>query len=485
MPQVTATTSPAAISSRQQQLGNDNTDGVFIQPLLDAAGNPSKVTLFGPPTGAAAGTLNSGLQVSGGANAAITRGQASGMVATFATTATPAAIATLTSAEVTLTPSIGTGAAVTVTTTDLLVLNKPTSQAGLGYGNIRYATSSTVALSYHNISAGTLTPTATQIYGVVALRGIGPAGAAATTVTITPAAVATKTTAEQLFTVAGVRAGELAIINKPTTNAGLDIVGVRVAGNNQIGVTFANFTAGTLTPTAGEAYLVQSTGGLDAASPILLAQMPIVGTQTVATATTADVTITSGNFAAQDVPMGNSKPTLQAGLMSGSVRLASSTTVALTFVNPTAGTLTPTAAEVQAVSLNRQNAAAPLVIYTPTLTPIGVAANTTAEQTFTVTGLVAGSPVWVNKPTAQSGLGISGARVSAANTLAINFLNTTATTITPTAGEVYTVGNFQMPIDTTTANSWVQPTAPIVTANTVLTNALRGNEVSLGINPGA
>lgn len=483
MPQVTATTSPSSISSRQQQLGNDNTDGVFIQPLLDSAGNPSKVSMFGPPTGAAAGTLNSGLQVTGNANAAVTRGQAAGTVATFATTATPAAVVTLTSAEATMTPSIGSGAAWAITTTDIVVLNKPTSQAGLGYGNVRYASATTIAVSFNNITAGTLTPTATQIYGVVALRGLGPAGAVSPTITITPAAVATKTTAEQQFAVASARVGELILVNKPTTNAGLDVVGARVVSNGTIGITFANFTAATLTPTAGEVYTVQSLGGLDAASPLLLAQLPVVG-GTVATVTTAEITLTSGNYAAQDIPVGVSKPTLQAGLVAGSARLASSTTVGVTFANPTAGTLTPTAAENLMVTIHRENPAAPVVIYNPTLTPASVAATTTAEQTFAVTGLVAGSPVWVNKPSVQPGIGIVGARVSAAGTLAINFLNTTAAAITPTS-EAYTVGNFQMPIDTTTANSWVQASVPALTANSVLTNALRSNEVSLGINPGA
>ena len=175
--------------------------------------------------------------------------------------------------------------------------------------------------------------------------------------------------------------------------------------------------------------------------------------------------------------------TPQAGLLSGTARVGSATTVAITFANPTAGTLTPTAGENQLVTIMRQNPAAPVVIYTPTITPTGVATLTTAEQTFAVTGLVAGSPVWVNKPSVQAGLGIVGARVSSSGTLAINFLNTTANTITPTS-EAYVVANFQMPIDSTTANSWVQPAVPALTNNSALTNALRANEVSLGINPG-
>jgi hypothetical protein len=74
-----------------------------------------------------------------------------------------------------------------------------------------------------------------------------------------------------------------------------------------------------------------------------------------------------------------------------------------------------------------------------TLSPASVAANTSAEQTFTVPGLTVGGVVYVNKPTAQAGLGIVGARISAANTLAINFGNFTASPIVPTASEVYNI----------------------------------------------
>ena len=74
-----------------------------------------------------------------------------------------------------------------------------------------------------------------------------------------------------------------------------------------------------------------------------------------------------------------------------------------------------------------------------TLSPALIAANTSAEQTFTVNGLLTGDHVSVNKPTAQAGLAIVGNRVSAANTLAITFGNFTGSNITPTATQVYTV----------------------------------------------
>jgi hypothetical protein len=78
-----------------------------------------------------------------------------------------------------------------------------------------------------------------------------------------------------------------------------------------------------------------------------------------------------------------------------------------------------------------------------TLSPASVAANTTAEQTFTLAGLAVGDVVWVNKPTSQAGLGMAGVRVSAANTLAITFINATAAPIVPTASEVYQVGGIR------------------------------------------
>ncbi len=80
-------------------------------------------------------------------------------------------------------------------------------------------------------------------------------------------------------------------------------------------------------------------------------------------------------------------------------------------------------------------------VFTITLSPAAVAINTSAEQTFAATGigLLPGDYVAVNKPTAQAGLGIVGTRVSAADTLAITFMNDTGGIITPTASENYLV----------------------------------------------
>lgn len=67
--------------------------------------------------------------------------------------------------------------------------------------------------------------------------------------------------------------------------------------------------------------------------------------------------------------------------------------------------------------------------YTVTINPASVAANTSAEQTFTVAGLTTEDIVYVNKPSTTAGLVIGGARVSAADTLAITFGNLTGSGI--------------------------------------------------------
>ncbi|MFC4275567.1 hypothetical protein [Achromobacter aloeverae] len=109
------------------------------------------------------------------------------------------------------------------------------------------------------------------------------------------------------------------------------------------------------------------------------------------------------------------------------------------------GVATDTLAGVQSLTMAGSGSSTVTALYrkTVTLSPASVAANTTAEQTFTVPGLAVGDAVWVNKPTLQAGLGIAGARVSAANTLAITFINATASPIVPTASEAYRIGGIR------------------------------------------
>lgn len=77
-------------------------------------------------------------------------------------------------------------------------------------------------------------------------------------------------------------------------------------------------------------------------------------------------------------------------------------------------------------------------VFSPNITPASVGAATVAEQTFTVTGLRTTDKVFVDQPAMGNATGLAGARVSAADTLALRFVNPTAGALVPAAG-VYTV----------------------------------------------
>lgn len=422
------------------------------------------------------------VQPAGNQQAAVTRGQACGRIGTFSSTQSPASCTANTSVEVSMTVQSGTGGAFLAASGDVIYLNKPTSQAGLGLGNVRYSSSGVLGVTFNNFTGSNLTPTSSQLYSGVILRGFN-----SLTTTISPAAVLKQTIVEQQFNVTGLRVNELVQVSKPTSQAGLDIVGCRVVSNNVLGITFANLTASTVTPTASEAYTVMCLGGLDAVNNEMEVQVNI-GTALaagVATITTSEIApIPLANLATTDTVKGVSKDTQQAGLGIAGYRVTGAGNLGIAWINPTAATLTPTASHVYQVSLSRPNPVAPLLLYTPTLTPVSVAANTTAEQTFTVTGLIAGSPVWLNKPSYTQGLGIVGVRVSAANTLAINFGNVTAAAITPPA-EQYIVGNFQLPFDTADGILYLQTAAGVSQQQSILSNAIRQALVNLGLAAGA
>lgn len=417
-------------------------------------------------------------QPSGTQQAAVPRGQAAGIVATYSTTQSPTAVTTITTVESTLTIQSGTGGQMLLATTDLVIVNKPTAQAGLGVGNAYVSSSNTVKINFSNPTGSTVTPTGSEAYGFVALRGVG-----SFTQALTPAAVPANTTAEQQFTItttsigggSGLPVGELLQVVKPTNQTGLDITGCRIVSSNVIGITFSNVTAAPITPTAAESYRMFSIAGLDAANNDVMYGFNVgtVGAITAGVVISGGATTLTGVLAT-DVVTGVFKPTPQAtatNIATPIYGIPTANTMTLYFLGTGTGS-TPTASEVYGIRTWRMNPAAPLLLYTPTLTPVSVAALTTAEQTFTVTGLVAATPVWVNKATsATNGLGIAGVRVSAANTLAITYINTSASAIVPPA-EAYVVGNFQTPLPGA-GNCVYQSVLPAIDDNQDLTNALR------------
>ena len=70
-----------------------------------------------------------------------------------------------------------------------------------------------------------------------------------------------------------------------------------------------------------------------------------------------------------------------------------------------------------------------------TLAPVSVAGSTAAEQSFTIPGVQVNDFLDINCNVQQTaGIGIGNVRVTAANTIAIEFSNSTAGALTPVTG---------------------------------------------------
>lgn len=90
--------------------------------------------------------------------------------------------------------------------------------------------------------------------------------------------------------------------------------------------------------------------------------------------------------------------------------------------------------DMQITTQNPRGIASGFIMQTQTITPASVAANTTVEQSFTVPGLLPSDWVSVVPPSLTPGVALCNARVSAANTLQLQFGNHTAGALTPPAG---------------------------------------------------
>lgn len=84
------------------------------------------------------------------------------------------------------------------------------------------------------------------------------------------------------------------------------------------------------------------------------------------------------------------------------------------------------------------------VLQFPVAAGAAIGAATTVERTYTVPGLVVGDVVTVNKPQLDAGLALVNARVSAADTLALQFANVTA------GGLSITASNYLLQVDRST-----------------------------------
>lgn len=163
------------------------------------------------------------------------------------------------------------------------------------------------------------------------------------------------------------------------------------------------------------------------------------GSETALTATGAELNVLAGvtpgtATASKALVLNTSK-----GI--STITSATITTLTATNMDGIVGATTPAAGTFTALTGNTSvkvgsggTALTQTVVYSQTITPASVAAATVSEQTFTVTGLTTADKVFVNHAVFGNATGIAGVRVSAANTLAVSFVNPTAGALTPGAG---------------------------------------------------
>lgn len=108
-------------------------------------------------------------QPSGSSQGAL--GTATGGVNIISATLSPASVAINTCAEQTFT---ATG----VVTDGMVVVNKPTTQAGLAIGGYRANAANRVSITFCNVTGGVITPTAAEAYSIGQLGGTGDGTAA-------------------------------------------------------------------------------------------------------------------------------------------------------------------------------------------------------------------------------------------------------------------------------------------------------------------
>ena len=339
-----------------------------------------------------------------------------------------------------------TSTATGLLTTDVVAVNKPALQAGLGVAGYRVSAANTIGITYTNISSGAITTTA-EAYDI-----LGVSAVFTTTAVLSPAAVpATPGSNEQVFSVPGATVGSLAIVNKPTAQAGLGISNVRVPAAGQVAITFLNNSSGAITPTASEVYSFAFLPNMPAIDAQLVYKVT-QATTAIAASSASEITTAVTGLLATDAVLGVSKPTYQTGLGVVGYRVSSAGNLAITMMEVSSAVTTTL--EPYSVTIQRYQAAAPFQVFTQSLAPVSVAATTTAEQTFAVNNLQASTSAFVNKPSFTPGLHVVGARVSGASTLAITYQNSNTTAVVPPT-ETYTIGTLalQGPGAVTTAGS--------------------------------
>jgi hypothetical protein len=349
--------------------------------------------------------------------------------------------------------------------TDILIgVQKPASQAGifiipgdLAQGGVTGA--GAVTVKYVNVSTGTPTPTASEVYTFTVLR---PVDGQVQLISVSPTGIPGSRTAgtagsTALTGITGLLSTDtLLAVYKAASQAGLKITpgdnaqgGVTGAG--AASVIYVNDTVGAITPTGSEVYTFVVLRSFAQAGSVITVTPTGIPTSVVANAATQVALTAVTGILASDTLIGVYKAAHQAGLIvmpgdgpQGGVTADGAVTI--TYLNVTGSAITPTASENYSfvVARNVQGALVPITV-APTGIPASVLAQTASGVALTgITGLQANDTlVSITKAAGQAGLKLlpgdnNQGGVTGAAAATVVYMNDTVNAITPTAGENYT-----------------------------------------------
>jgi len=289
--------------------------------------------------------------------------------------------------------------------------------------------------------------------------------------------------------------GMIAHVNRTSTISGLGVSNCRVVGPYQIGITFLNATASTITPTANEQYRFLVTNEFSAAKNILQyvwqAGTPLMVPATgVACQTASEYPVTIPGILVNDLPVGFASH-MGAAVVT-SLGIVGTRVAAASLLEVQVGTFgtgaTIGALENFNVALWRQQPQPPTQLYYPYLNfTTAITAAGTFEVTQTVTGLGANTAVVVNKPSVTNGVVLLSSRVSAANTLAMTWQNYTSSAVC-LPSEFYTVESFTNMIPSAGVNVWaytIQGVNPSMNQLVDMANEMRDAATTFGMYKGS
>lgn len=222
-----------------------------------------------------------------------------------------------------------------------------------------------------------------------------------------------------------------------------------VNGFGQVRARIASYSSGSVTVAFGGSSSnasILGVGGGAGASASMQFYSQTLNPTAMAALTTSAQTVTSveqsftvtGLVTGQTVFINGPAPT--AFCPPGHVRVSAASTLTISFVQLTAAVCTPATGTYQIVSAPPLNFNRTGQVYIQTLNPaamialVGNLAVTSAEQSFTVTGLSTSTRVFVNGPAPTAFCPPTHWRVSAADTLRGSFLQLTAAVCTPATG---------------------------------------------------